>query len=284
MMTHDRWSVAGVRRIPIRFGEGVRGNVYLPAEVDAPLPVIVWLHPFSYHSGYNEGYGVQGTTVYHRLAAAGYAVIAYDQCGFGLRLLEGRGFYDRNPLWSRLGRMVHDARAALDFVSGGPGAAASPLPELDAERVALLGYSLGGLVALHTAALDDRVTAVAAFSAMSPFRDQSARLATGGTRRLWSDHALLPKLGLFAKQPAETPYDLGDLLRLIGSRRTLLVSPKRDRFADAAAIRRVVAALREAHAAPGLTWQQPEDTNRFQRGQHQEFLAWLRSAWPGTGR
>ena len=86
LMTHDRWTPKGVRRVPIRFGQGVRGNLFFKEGQAEKMPVVIWLHPLSYHSGYNEGYGVQGTTVYHRMAENGFAVIAYDQCGFGLRL------------------------------------------------------------------------------------------------------------------------------------------------------------------------------------------------------
>ncbi|SVB11437.1 uncharacterized protein METZ01_LOCUS164291, partial [marine metagenome] len=76
LMTHDRWTPKGVRRVPIHFGHGVRGNLYFKDGAPTPMPVVVWLHPLAYHSGYNEGYGVQGTTVYHRLAENGFAVIA----------------------------------------------------------------------------------------------------------------------------------------------------------------------------------------------------------------
>ena len=78
--------------MPVSFGENVRGNLYFDPNVKEPAAAVIWLHPFSYASGYNEGYGVEGTTVYHRLAAEGYAVLAFDQCGFGTRLLEGPRF------------------------------------------------------------------------------------------------------------------------------------------------------------------------------------------------
>ena len=135
LMTHDRWKPQDIRRVPIRFGDGVRGNLYFRPGLTEPVPVVVWLHPLSYHSGYNEGYGVQDTTVYNRLAQNGFAVIAYDQCGFGLRLLEGTKFYDRYPHWSRLGRMVRDARAAVSFAVEGKGVTQSAIPELDPKRV-----------------------------------------------------------------------------------------------------------------------------------------------------
>ena len=53
--------------------------VYYRPDAAGPRPVVIWLHPYSYHSGYNEGYGVEGTTVYHGLAQAGYVVPDVDR-------------------------------------------------------------------------------------------------------------------------------------------------------------------------------------------------------------
>ncbi|MFH1924595.1 MAG: alpha/beta hydrolase, partial [Planctomycetota bacterium] len=161
MMTHDRWHVENTARLPVSFGVNVRGNVYFNPTVTEPAPVVIWLHPYSHHSGYNEGYGVEGTTVYHRLAQEGFVVLAYDQCGFGLRLLEGRDFYQNHPKWSRLGRMVHDVSAAVDLFVEGKGAAQGEMPAVRKDQVFVLGYSLGGMVGLYAAALDERIGGVA---------------------------------------------------------------------------------------------------------------------------
>ena len=185
----------------------MRGNLYFKEAVREPTPVVVWLHPFSYHSGYNEGYGVQGTTVYKRLAEAGFAVVAYDQCGFGLRLLEGAEFYDRHPRWSRLGRMVRDARAAVRFATEGEGSAQSAIPRLDANGVFLLGYSAGALPAMSTAALEDGVAGMACFCGWTPMR-------SGTNRRLWELHALAPRLGLYRGREDKIPLDYADILHV----------------------------------------------------------------------
>ena len=285
MMTHDRWAVAGVARLPVSFGENVRGNlVYQPA-AEGPRPVVIWLHPYSYHSGYNEGYGVQGTTVYHRLAQAGFIVLAYDQCGFGLRLQEGTHFYEQFPRWSRMGRMVHDVRRAVDFVVAGQGHMAparegQALPEFDPQRVYLLGYAVGGMVALHAAALDERVAGVASFSGFAPLRTaHDDPRATGGLARLWQWHALLPKLGLFEDREDELPYDYDDLLGRIAPRPCLIVAPQRDRDHPVDAVRACVNQAADAwpdgSAHRGLTALYPDDINRFQSAQHAQFLAWL---------
>jgi len=285
MMTHDRWAVGDVARLPVSFGENLCGNLYYRPDAAGPRPVVIWLHPYSYHSGYNEGYGVEGTTVYHRLAQAGYIVLAYDQCGFGLRLLEGTRFYTEHPRWSRLGRMVHAVHRAVDFVVEGKGRVASPRegqksPEFDSRRVYLLGYSLGGMVALHAAALDQRVSGVACFSGFAPWRsaNDDAR-ATGGLARLWQWHALIPKLGLFEGREADLPYDYDDLLRLIAPRPCLIVAPERDRDHPVGEVRACVERARSAWppapAGTGLTALHPDDINRFQSSQHREFLVWI---------
>lgn len=268
LMTHDRWAPSGVRRVPIRFGDSVRGNLYFRTELTEPAPVVIWLHPFSYHSGYNEGYGVQGTTIYHRLAERGFAVIAYDQCGFGLRLLEGTKFYDRYPHWSRLGRMVSDARAAVSFAVEGRGAAQSEIPKLDPERVFFLGYSAGALTAMLSGALDDRVAGTACFGGWTPLRQ-------GDNRRLWQRHALVPRLGLYAGRESELPLDYEDILRRLGRKPCLLVTPKRDRFADQAAVAETMREL--SGESDTIDWRAPDDTNRFQADQHEMFLDWIKS-------
>ena len=266
LMTHDRWMPKDVRRVPIRFGDGVRGNLYFKAGLTEPAPVVVWLHPLSYHSGYNEGYGVQGTTVYHRLAQEGFAVIAYDQCGFGLRLLEGTTFYDRNPKWSRLGRMVRDARAAVAFAVEGRGATQSAIPKLDAKRVFLLGYSVGAMTAMYTAALDNGVAGFACFSGWTPMRN-------GSNRRLWELHALVPRLGLYEGRENELPLDYHNILQLAARKPCLLVTPRRDRFADHEAVAETIGRLKEGRDT--ISWHAPDDINRFQADQHKKFLDWV---------
>ena len=280
LMTHDRWTPRGVHRVPIHFGHGVRGNLYFKDGAPTPMPVVVWLHPLSYHSGYNEGYGVQGTTVYQRLAENGFAVIAYDQCGFGLRLLEGRDFYKNHPRWSKLGRMVMDARAAVSFAVEGRDAAKSAIPEFDTKRVFLLGYSSGALSAMYAGALDDRIAGVACFSGWTPLRDTRNAKVTGGNRRLWEQHALQPRLGLFDGRESEMPFDYDDVLGLVLPKPCLVVTPKRDRYADFSAVVEVIDKVRSAKpriAKGSFAWLAPDDTNRFQADQHQEFINWTKT-------
>ncbi len=280
MMTHDRWRAGGTSRTPVRFGAGVRGNLYFKTKNDKPAPAVIWLHPYSYHSGYNEGYGVEGTTIYHRLAAAGCVVLAYDQCGFGLRLLEGRDFYSEAPLWSRLGRMVADVSAAADFLIDGKGAVQGVLPKVAADKVYVLGFSVGGLAGLYAAALDERLAGVASFGGFTPMRSDTS-VSTGGLRRLWQWHALAPRLGIFDGSEEKVPFDYHDVLALIAPRPCLVYAARRDRELDPKAVSECIERARKAWEAGGvpekLEYHSPDDIGRFQKTQHELFLRWLRA-------
>jgi len=279
MMTHDRWQVENTVRMPVSFGDNVRGNIYYNPTIKAPAPVVIWLHPYSYHSGYNEGYGVQGTTLYHRLAQEGFVVLAYDQVGFGLRLLEGRDFYKKYPKWSSLGRMIYDVRTAVDFLLDGKGRTKGMMPPIQKEHICVLGYALGGMVGLYATALDERITGVASFCGFTPLRTDTDGKLTGGNRRLWQWHALQPILGLFHGSEHEIPYDFDDVLKLIAPRPCLIVSPKRDREADFNDVVQCVKKARTTWEGEGrteaLTHLTPDDINRFQKDQHAVFLQWV---------
>src|SRR5581483_7527793 len=131
----------------IRFGNNVVGDLYFPAHApaDAKLPAAIWLHGYSYPLGY--------MWVYRRdlhpilaLVKAGYAVLAFDQCGFGARMAEIGPFYRRYPEWSQLGRMVGGARAAFRLHAGRDGGA----PRRGARSP---GAGGGGGERVHAAAL-----------------------------------------------------------------------------------------------------------------------------------
>jgi hypothetical protein len=95
MMTHDRFAAPGVTRQDVNFGEYISASVYYPTNktTSERLPVVLWLHPLSYDSGFNEGYieSTDGISIYHAIARAGFAVIAFDQIGFGTRGYEKNG-------------------------------------------------------------------------------------------------------------------------------------------------------------------------------------------------
>ncbi|NOZ29483.1 MAG: alpha/beta fold hydrolase, partial [Chloroflexi bacterium] len=167
----------GLEKAQIVFGEYINGDVYMPAglsESGQRAPAILWLHPFSFASGYVASYR-RGEQVFRTLARAGFVVFCFDQIGFGRRVEEAEGFYERHPRWSLLGKMVRDARAALDTLA--------QLPYVDPKQIWGLGYGLGALVGLHLGALNERLAGLISVCGPPPFRLDTDERRTGGIRR-----------------------------------------------------------------------------------------------------
>lgn len=116
-------------------------------------PLIVICHGFI---GSRIGVDRLFVNASRKFAAAGYMVLRFDYAGCG----ESTGEYGENGLES----MIEQTRVVLDY--------ALDIDYVDINRVTLLGHSLGGAVALLTAAQDRRVKTLLLWSAVAhPFND-----------------------------------------------------------------------------------------------------------------
>jgi dienelactone hydrolase len=256
---------------------GLSGDLYYPKDTPAgkKLPTVIWLHGFSYPLGY--------MWVYHSdlhpilaLVHAGYAVLAYDQSGFGSRLSETGQFYHRFPSWSHMGRLVEDAHSAVDALTK---------DELvDPARVYLFGYSLGGTVAIYEAALDSRVKGIVSIAGFTPMRTDTADRGDGGVARYSYERGLIPKLGFFIGHEAQIPYDYQDLLAMIAPRPVLIVQPQLDRDATPADVETAVNQARRVYtlygAADKLAIDEPWDYNRLPNKTQDEIVKWMGTNLP----
>jgi carboxymethylenebutenolidase len=124
-------------------GKPIRLNAYLPEALDAPLPAVIALH--------GAGGGVSGLERYaSMLAAQGFAVYLlhyFDRTG--IASADKQTIFRNFPLWMKT---LWDA---ISFIE--------TQPQVDGERIALLGFSLGAYLSLANAAIDHRVKAVVEF-------------------------------------------------------------------------------------------------------------------------
>jgi pimeloyl-ACP methyl ester carboxylesterase len=263
-------SQADSRRI--RFGYNVTGDLYFPTNMtaDTKLPTVIWLHGYSYPLGYMWVYRRDVHPIL-ALVKSGYAVLAFDQCGFGSRMNESGPFYDRYPHWSQAGRMIEDTRAAID--------ALEKETVVDPQRIYLFGYTLGGTIALHTAALEPRVKGVVAISGFTPMRTDTVERGTGGLARLSRERPLLPRLGFFIGHEAQVPYDYDELLATIAPRPVLVVQPRMDRDATPADVHAAVDQARKVYtlysAADKLALHEPDDYQRLPTATLNSIVQWM---------
>ena len=124
-------------------GKPIRLDAYLPETPTAPLPAVVALH--------GAGGNVSGMERYaSTLAAQGFAVYVlhyFDRTG--TESADKPTIMRNFPLWMKT---LWDA---ISFVE--------TQPQVDRERIALLGFSLGAYLSLANSAIDPRVKAVVEF-------------------------------------------------------------------------------------------------------------------------
>jgi pimeloyl-ACP methyl ester carboxylesterase len=258
----------------LNFGYNVRGDLYYPANTapNAKLPVVIWLHGYSYSLGY--------MWVYHNdlhpilaLVQAGYAVLAYDQSGFGSRMGETAAFYDRYPHWSQMGRMVEDARAAMDALEKDS--------LIDPTRMYVFGYSMGGTVGLYTAALDPRVAGVVSISGFTPMRTDTADRGTGGVARYSHERGVIPRLGFLVGHEDRIPYDFDELIAGMAPRPVMIVEPALDRDGNPGDVHAAIDRARKAYTVHGasanLVLSEPWDYTRLPNSTQDEIIRWMRA-------
>lgn len=259
-------------------------------------PAVVYLHGANYNKAYMASYTTDTIGMPAHLANNSYLVLTYEQLGFGLRAEEGANFYSRYPTWSKLGAQVADAISAVDVLSAVQGTGfqpagepdrLAPFPRVDPKRIYLVGYGLGGAVALHAAALDSRVAGVATVSGWTPHKgdlDEDPTISSGGMRRWWATHGTQPRLGWYSKTaipgpplgPQSTmPYDFEQcVFPAISPRPVLTYQPIGDRLCNASQVAeacgRMVAggySALKCTVAPGI--------NVVDAGARSAVLTWL---------
>jgi dienelactone hydrolase len=256
----------------VKFANGLSGDLWYTTSTpsNTRLPTVIWLHGYSSSLGY--------MWIYHSdlhpvlaLAKAGYAVLAFDQTGFGTRQNEAPTFTDRYPHWSQMGQMVQDTRSAIDAL------ASDPL--VNPDKIYLYGYSMGGNLALHTAALDPRVKGVVSIAGFTPMRTDTPDRGTGGIARYYEERGLLPRLGFFAGNEAKIPYDYQELIAAIAPRPVYVLQPTLDRDANPADVRAVVDQARKIftlyNAADQLVLDEPFDYNRLPNVTQDRIVKWM---------
>ncbi len=260
------------------FADGIYGNVYYPSleaakDKEHKKPAVIWLCPFHTSTGYTGGFYRSSEITYVQLAKAGFVVMAFDQIGTGGRQDERRGFYEKYPDWSLMGKMVMDARHAIDALAS--------VPNVDPNRIYLFGYAMGGMVAALTAAVDDRVAGTVSIAGFTPFRTDTDAKGMGGIRRYSHYYGWMPRMGAFVGRESNVPIDFDEILACIAPRSMLVVAPRVDWHADLGDIRQAVETARKTYSTGGaadkLVIDAPDDWNRLTDAMQDSAIAWLKN-------
>jgi cephalosporin-C deacetylase-like acetyl esterase len=164
-----------------------------------------------------------------------------------------------------MGKMVRDVTACTDALEA--------FDFIDHKHIFLLGNTIGGSVALMTAAQDKRIAGVAVVSAFSPWR---ASDKIHESLRTYSHlHGFLPRLGSFAENPMDTPLDFGEIISCIAPRPLLVIAPAMDRYADFDEVSNTMKSVANVYRLYGkpkhLLFQTPVEINRITVAMEEEI-------------
>jgi dienelactone hydrolase len=281
--TRSQIAGEGMGWTEIPFGDGLKADLFYPAgHKSGKLPTVIWLHPYSYQGGWSiaSPWNSKGTSYrldqrpsFASLVRRGFAVLAFDQIGFGSRVLDAREFYERYPKWSLMGKMVSDTRAAVDSLT--------QVEMVDPGRIYLMGYSLGAKVGLLTVALDTRVRGVAAVAGFDPLRFDTPDRGVEGIQHYSHLHGLIPRLGFFIGAESRIPFDFDTALTLAAPRPVLLIAPALDRYARVTDVSAEINEVRKAWQLLGrpaaLKFETPAGFNSFRVEAQEHVFDWLGS-------
>lgn len=206
-----------------------------PRHTPPPYPAVLYLHVHGhrYDLGKSEVFQPRAGDIVpaEALTAAGYAVLCHDAYAFGGRqqpdemTLFKQFLWEGKTLW---GMMLRDDQIALDLLANHP--------EIDSQRMAAVGMSMGSTRAWWLAALDKRIRVTVAVACLPRYHD------------LISTHSL-PHHSIYFYVPGILQhFDTEAILARIAPRPLLCLTGDQDPTSPVSGIRTIETHLRQQYA------------------------------------
>lgn len=241
-----------MERITLHSGNiRIVGEYFQPAETHfvPPYPAVIVLHGFGSHKASHRGFG-------EFLQQNGFVGLTLDLRGHG----DSEGELDDHAL--------DDVLAATDWLAS--------RPEVDTQRLAVRGSSLGGMYAIHAAARDQRLKAVVAI-ATAPERVLLVSLNPRQVRQRIKEWGLEVRVKSERLMSFLKTYDVFAAVRQISPRGLLLIHAEGDTTVPVRWSRELYAAAAEPKRLvllPGGEHRTAQQDPRV----HQMTIEWLRQS------
>lgn len=201
------------------------------------------------------------------LAARGYVCLAPDYPSFGEDHFDFEAAADRWKSGSM--KAIWNNIRSVDFLE--------TLPDVDPDRIGVIGHSLGGHNSLFTAAFDTRLRAVVTSCGFTEFHQYY-----GGDLKGWTSLRYMPRIASdYGNDPDRVPFDFQEVLAAIAPRSIFINAPIEDGNFEIKGVRAVVAAVEPVYERMrSRDWQQliletPDVGHDFPRDIREQSYAWL---------
>ena len=197
------------------------------ANSPSKLAAVVALHPTGAAGKRivaGEG-GKSGRQYGLELAQRGYVVLAPDYPSFGQY---DKYDFENDKYVSGTMKGIFNHRRCVDFLSA--------LQFVDADRIGVIGHSLGGHNAIFLGAFDERLKVIVSSCGWCPFHDYYA-----GDIKGWTSDRYMPRLrDVYELSPDKVPFDFYELIAALAPRTFVSVSPIRDSNFDIGGVRKAI--------------------------------------------
>lgn len=228
------------KKISYAVEAGIRNKawLFLPKQPRGKKAAVLCLHQ-TIGIGKDEPAGLGGSPNLHyalHLAQRGFVTLAPDYPSFG----EYQYDFKAHPEF-RSGTMkaIWDNMRAVDLLQS--------LPEVDGERIGVIGHSLGGHNSMFTAAFDLRIKAVVSNCGFTRFHKYY-----GGALKGWTSDRYMPTINsTYHNNPDEVPFDFTEIVGVFAPRPFLASAPVDDGNFEVSGVKDVIAVAQPVYVLYG---------------------------------
>ncbi len=189
------------------------------------------------------------------LATRGYVVLAPDYPSFGDYKFDFPAMYQAGRFASGTMKGIFNHMRAVDLLQA--------RVEVDADRIGVIGHSLGGHNAMFVAAFDDRLKVIVSSCGWTPFHDYYAGKITG-----WTSDRYMPRLRtIYDLDANKVPFDFYEVVAALAPRPFFSNAPAGDDNFDVAGVKKAAKAAGEVYrlfdADKALVAEHPESGHDF---------------------
>lgn len=201
------------------------------------LPAVLCLHQTT-GIGKSEPAGLGGNPNLHyalHLAERGYVTLAPDYPSFG----EHDYDFEADDYVSGTMKAIYDNIRAVDLLQS--------LPEVDGERIGVIGHSLGGHNAMFTAAFEPRIKAIVSNCGFNSYQRYY-----NGDLAGWTSARYMPRIASeHHNDPDELPFDFTEIVASFAPRPFLASSPLHDDNFEVSGVRDCITSARPIYELYG---------------------------------
>jgi dienelactone hydrolase len=222
-------------------GDRVPAWLLVPTGREGKRPAVLCLHQ-TVAIGKDEpvGLGKQPSKQQAlHLVQRGYVCLAPDYPSFGEYKYDFQAAFKRGDYQSGTMKAIWNNMRAGDYLQS--------LPEVDGERIGVIGHSLGGHNAMFTAAFDERLKVIVSSCGFCSFAKYK-----GGNLKGWTSDRYMPRIASeYGNDPKKMPFEFADVVTSFAPRAFLAVAPLKDDNFDVSGVKDVMAAAEPAYKALG---------------------------------